>query len=98
MPHATPTVVRTTLNYHLRPEDGLQKVITLGAVAENRRKHVPALADITDIRGIEDDFSLDKQGFQVVQNDSPLVGEEYDDEKRVKDEYFRSCAEVIKLT
>ncbi|KAK3110498.1 hypothetical protein LTR53_015154 [Teratosphaeriaceae sp. CCFEE 6253] len=65
MPHALShsKTVQTVLNFHLEPCKGGSDTFYAGTLGANRRKFAPAAAAVTDIRGHEDDFSLDKQGF-----------------------------------
>ena len=60
-----PQAVQTILNYHLEPERGGEAVWCPGTVRDKRRPHEHAEVTVTNIRGRESEFSLDKQGFHV---------------------------------
>lgn len=72
MPHSTadrsPTV-EAFVNYHQPPPEGevfpVQYVTTVGF---QRQKYDRQLVTVTDIRQCDEMFSLDKQGFEVVQS------------------------------
>lgn len=72
MPHSTeyraPTF-EAFVNYHQPPPDGevypVQYVTTVGF---QRQKYDRQLVSVTDIRQCAERFSLDKQGFEVVQS------------------------------
>lgn len=65
-------VVNTTLNYYLSPERGGAKVYQPGAVNNKRRPHDVQKVQVIDIRGQENEFILDKQGFQIIQLDTSV--------------------------
>jgi hypothetical protein len=96
MPHATPKTVSTTLNYHLAVEKGGHDSFQVGTVSDKRRQHVPVETQITDMRGMEDEFSVDKQGFQVVPSKAILSVEDYSDDDKVTELYHRDCERLIK--
>ncbi|CAD6505827.1 BgTH12-01314 [Blumeria graminis f. sp. triticale] len=51
---------------------------------------------VTDIRNSKSKYSFEKNGFEVVNIDSPLTHAEYDDETKVIEVYFSKVAEVLK--
>ena len=57
--------VEATINYF--PPNGPTR-INPGTAGYQRRKFDSKIVDITDVRGAEDDFNLDKNGFQKVKN------------------------------
>lgn len=69
MPHSTsgPQSVDTRVPYHNPPPKGeaypVQYVMTVGFA---RQKHNWQPVKATDIRTVDDIFSLDKQGFEIV--------------------------------
>ena len=85
-----------TLNYRLDITKGGDEIIWGGTYGQMRRKYEKAPVRIFDERGHEDNFSLDKQGFQLVKHKTekrvlvdevvPVRGSEYDDE----------CADLMK--
>lgn len=83
-----PQALRTTLNYHLEPHRGGATDWCPGTVQDKRRPHEHQDATITNIRGREAEFTLDKQGFEVgpfatsvteVDDDTDLTGQYYQD-------------------
>lgn len=87
-------VVRTTLNYYLDPSQGGEAVYYPGTAGDKRRKHNPREVDVMDIRGNEEDFSLDKQGFQVV--DWPSAEKAFDDDHKIKQVYYPDCENLLR--
>lgn len=69
MPHSiqTPDTIQAYVNYHDPPPKGeeypVQYVVQVGF---QRRKQDRQLVNVTDIRTCDDEFNVDKQGFQVV--------------------------------
>ena len=86
--------VSTTLNYYLPPSLGGVDTIYLGTASEKRRKHQPRTVLVTDIRGRETQFALDKQGFQIVQHESSE--KDFDDDAKIKEAYYAECAALLK--
>lgn len=83
-----PQCLTTTLNYHLEPERGGEAVWCPGTVRDKRRPHEHAQVTVTNIRGREAEFQLDKQGFQLdpfvtsiadVEDDAEFAGQYYED-------------------
>lgn len=83
-----PQEVTTTLNYHLEPERGGAKVWCPGTVRDKRRPHEHQEVTVHNIRGHEDEYTLDKQGFAVgpfvtsvtdVKDDKEFTGQYYQD-------------------
>lgn len=60
-----PQTLATTMNYHLEPARGGAEVWCPGTVQDKRRPHEHKDVTVTDIRGRESEFSVDKQGFHV---------------------------------
>jgi hypothetical protein len=48
---------------------------------------------IADIRGREEEFHLDTQGFQYVKKQS--VEKDFDDNEKIKEVYYPECAELV---
>ena len=83
-----PQALRTTLNYHLEAHRGGAKDWCPGTVQDKRRPHEHQDVNVTNIRGHEAEFTLDKQGFEVgpfatsvtdVDDDTDLTGQYYQD-------------------
>ncbi|KAF7189193.1 Hydroxylase/desaturase asaB [Pseudocercospora fuligena] len=98
MPHAEVDaqshVVRSTLNYFLDPAKGGYKDFWFGTVGEKRRPFEYVEVPITDIRCSEDDFHLDKQGFQHVRE--PATEKEFVNLETIKKVYYPECAELVR--
>lgn len=84
----------TTLYYYLEVKDGGILQTYPGIAYEKRRKHVPHDVTITDLRTVKDDFTLDKNRFQLTKNVSD--DKEFLDEERVRKEYYPQCEALIK--
>lgn len=89
-----PHVVDTTLNYYLSPERGGAKLYRPGAVSDKRRPHDGRTMPVTDVRGREEEFKLDKQGFQIIHLDTPIQDVEKDEDWR--GQYFQDIMEQVK--
>jgi hypothetical protein len=50
---------------------------------------------IHDIRGKEDQFTLDKQGFAVYRLNSKLSPEDFDDDAKVKKVYYHELSQLL---
>lgn len=83
-----PRALNTTLNYHLEAHRGGAEVWCPGTVRDKRRPHEHQEVTVTNIRGHEADFSLDKQGFHVgpfttsvtdLEDDTEFAGQYYQD-------------------
>lgn len=83
-----PQALTSTLNYHLEVERGGAKDWCPGTVQDKRRPHEHRDVTITNIRGREKEFTLDKYGFEVgpfttsvieVDEDTDLTGQYYQD-------------------
>jgi len=53
---------------------------------------------IHDIRGKEDQFTLEKQGFAVYKLNSKLSPEDFDNETKVKKVYYQELSQLLKET
>lgn len=84
----------TTLFYYLEVKDGGIIQTYPGTAFEKRRKHVPHSVDIKDLRSIQDQFTLDKNGFELVKN--PTTEKDFLDDEEVKRVYYPQCQELIK--
>lgn len=92
--HHAAESVTATVSYYLQPKDGGDTHIYPGTVLNTRRKYDPREVLITDIRGREQDFSLDVHGFQFV--DSASGFQDFGDGEKVKSEYYVEVAEVLR--
>jgi hypothetical protein len=90
-----PQAVRTILNYHLEPERGGAEVWCPGTVRDKRRPHEHQEVFVTNIRGHESEFSLDKQGFHVGPFHPSFEGDLGEDAK-FREEYYPEVAAHVK--
>ena len=94
MPSQAPHTVKAVLNHYLPPSKGGQAVYYPGTASDKRREHDPREVVITDIRGREEDFKLDVQGFQMAQQESKE--KVFDDDARIREVYYPECEELVK--
>ncbi|KAK4496464.1 hypothetical protein PRZ48_012444 [Zasmidium cellare] len=91
-----PRVVRTTMNFALDPALGGVETYTLGTADYYKRKFSPASVEVKNIRGSEDDFSLNKQGFQLVKHISSE--KDFVDNDHIKKVVYPEVEELLKRT
>lgn len=84
----------TTLYYYLEVKDGGIIDTYPGTAFEKRRKHVPHAVTIEDMRPIKDQFSLHKNGFELVH--APTQEKDFTDEKEVERVYYPECEALFK--
>jgi len=84
----------TTLYYYLEEKDGGIIQTYPGTAFEKRRKHVPHDMKVRDLRLIKDEFTLDKNGFQLV--NFSTKEKEFLDEEEVHRVYYPACEALIK--
>lgn len=83
----------TVLNYYVDPgKDGDHSFFD-GTIIESRREYAEVPVQVMDLRRQEQRFSLDRQGFQLLMH--PSIEKDFDDTARIKDVYYRECAEVL---
>lgn len=85
----------TTLYYFLEVKDGGIIQTYPGTAFEKRRKHVPHEMNIKDLREVKDKFTLDKNGFQLVQHPTAM-DKDFLDEQQIKDVYYPECQRLMK--
>lgn len=89
--------VTTTLNYFVAPADGSAPPPNIaGDAASYNRPVDPHVVTIHDIRGHEEEFTLEKTGFQVVKSKSPE--KEFLDDEQIKAVYYPDVEDVLKKT
>ena len=100
MPHSTelpPGVIEAEVNYWLEPPEGQPRpVIYPGTAGSRRRKWDTRMVQVTDLRGREDEFKVDQNGFQVVA--FPTEEKAYDDDERIKASVYPEAEELLKKT
>jgi hypothetical protein len=85
---------RSTLYYYLEVKDGGIIQTYPGTAFEKRRKHVPFQMSIEDLRSVQDDFTLDKNGFQLVPN--MRLGEDQLEKETIERVYYPECEKLMK--
>lgn len=88
-----PGIVNTTVPYWTNPPPD---EYLAGSVSQYRRKHDRQPTQIHDLRGIEQDFHVDEQGFQVLQHKS--VESTFEDEKHIKAVVYKETEELLRST
>ena len=91
-----PQTLRTTLNYHLEPERGGAEIWCPGTVMDKRRPHEHKDVDVTNVRGHEANFTLDKQGFQWGAFSTSAADEDFDDKSKIEGQYYRDVVAHVK--
>ncbi len=86
--------VETTLNHYLDPKLGGHDHYVTGTASYYRRKFDERPVRISNIRGREDEFDLNTQGFQFCE--SPTVGGDFRDNDKVKKEVYPETEKLLK--
>ena len=84
--------VETTINYY--PPDG-PKVFYPGTAGYQRRKFDSKTIQMNDIRGAEDRYVLDKNGFQLVKNNWTEVKVD-DSDQHVRSVVYPETVDMLK--
>ena len=92
---ATTDSVLAELNFHSPPANG-EKPCYYMYTHEPQRNYadVTHVVPIHDIRGHEDEYTLDKTGFQVVK--STTAEKEFKDDNKIKEGYYKEVEELLK--
>lgn len=92
-----PGSVTATINYHTPEQypDG-KKIVYLGTAGDKYRKHDERSMIITDMRSCDEDFNLDKNGFQWVHGETSLKREGFSDLDFVKEHYYPEVEDILK--
>ncbi|TKA72556.1 hypothetical protein B0A55_07751 [Friedmanniomyces simplex] len=88
-----PTVVDTQLNYYLELVDGGVSIQYTGTAGDKRRPWKRTAVQITDIRGCESDYDLDKQGFRLVQHHSRE--QVFADEAKIRTDVYEETKQLL---
>ncbi|KAF2215888.1 hypothetical protein CERZMDRAFT_81979 [Cercospora zeae-maydis SCOH1-5] len=86
--------VETELQYQLTPEHGGSDEIWPGLVKALRVPRVMVKMKITDVRGSESDYTIDKQGFAWV--NAPTAQKTWEDDEEIERVYYPECEELLK--
>jgi len=96
-----PRSVTASINYFTPPEDGslpwskADRDSTTGEEYTNWKRD-PRDVLIRDVRGEEDQYTLDVAGFSFHKGATTLSGAEFDDEERVKSGYWKESEEMLR--
>ncbi len=95
----TPHDVPTTLNYYAPTDDSAESPYSYVQTPPEGRSRTNVGTDprpvvIHDARGREHELTLDTAGFQFVKY--PSAESTFDDEERVKTEYYKEVEELLK--
>ena len=90
----SPHVAQTTISYYLDPSKGGYKEFYPGTAGSYRRKHEVHAFQVTDIKGHEKEFSLDREGFTFVQRESKE--KDFENEEVIKDRLYPEISELVK--
>jgi len=82
------------LYYYLEVKDGGIVQTYPGTAFEKRRKHVPHSVSVKDLRPQKSEFTLENNGFQLV--DFKSKEREFLDEDKVEKEFYPECVDLIK--
>ncbi|KZT24834.1 hypothetical protein NEOLEDRAFT_1115560 [Neolentinus lepideus HHB14362 ss-1] len=92
------STVPAKLYYFVPPEDGSKPWQNINAPANGERRNNFGVAehvlDIENVRGREQEFTLDKNGFQFYTR--PSKHTEFTDDAKIQEEYYPESAELIK--
>ena len=87
--------VPTKLNYYKDPGDGSEPAPSyVGKPETYEHPHEPLDVVVEDIRGREDQFTLDKNGFQIYRHASKE--KEFTDDDQVKSVYYPETEQLLK--
>jgi hypothetical protein len=88
--------VQAKFNYFLPESQGGSRILYSPTASMYRRKFDENVVEVHDIRGTEDKFSLDVQGFQICQHGLNCSKEMFEDESVVKGRVYAETAEFLK--
>ena len=87
--------VQTTLNYYKAAADGSPPAPTyVGKPETYERPTQPFDVTVTDIRGDEQNYNLDKNGFQIHRHSS--IEKEFVDDDQIKAQYYPEVEQLLK--
>jgi hypothetical protein len=90
-----PQDVHTILNFHKPNEDGSPPHATYVDRPETYDRPVePHGVVIKDVRGRENEYSLDNNGFQFYKHQS--VEKEFLDDAQIKEQYYKETEQLLK--
>lgn len=90
-----PRHVQTTINYYRDPGDGTEHAPSIaGKRSTFNQPSIDLDTLVTDITGSEEQYTLDSHGFQLYDHVSRM--EVFDDDDRIKEEYYPEVEELVR--
>jgi hypothetical protein len=90
-----PHDVVAQLNYYKDPGDGSRPLPSIVGKPETYERPAQQLTQtVYDIRGRENDYTLDKTGFQIIQHESKE--KEFLDDERIKEVYYPEIEQILR--
>ncbi|PMB65588.1 hypothetical protein BM221_008949 [Beauveria bassiana] len=87
-------MVQATLNFYLEPEKGGHAYFSVGTAGSYRRKFDQKSVEITDINGLEQDYTLETHGFQFCKQ--ILSEKTFQDEVIIRSTVYGETESLIK--
>lgn len=91
---AQPKDVQTILSYYLEISEGGTDCIHPGTAGDKCRKHKPVPVTVRDMRGPDEEFTLDTHGFQLVSHNA--VEKSFRGDGVVKEKYYQEIIDLMK--
>lgn len=88
--------VPALLNYYVVPEDAERDSFFDGTVIETTRQYSGVPAQVANLRGHEEHFNLDTQGFQLVKHNT--AEKDFANNEHIRDVYYRDVEQLLKKT
>lgn len=97
MPHATSSqgTIHADINYFKQPTSGEYGIQRSNSAGYKCQEPDTRRVEVTDIRGNENDFDLDKNGFQVVRG-FDLPYELWADDEKIKQQAYSEARDLVK--
>lgn len=87
-------MVQANLNFYLDPQEGGHAYFSVGTAGSYRRKFDQHAVNITDVKGQEQDFTLEAHGFQFCKQ--ALEEKTFEDEDVIKSTVYSETESLIK--
>ena len=91
---AAADVITATFNYSTYPADGSRPYFTVSDRRSTNISDLPKDIQVENIRGKEDNYSLDTAGFKYIKHKSAVTT--FEDEDEIKNVYYPESVEVLK--
>ena len=87
-------VLHTTVQYEVPPDRGGETYQLPGCAQTFQMKYDRVEHDVHDVRGHEDDYSLDKNGFAW--RDHLAKEKLFEDDAKIKEEHYKEVEELLR--